>query len=106
LSSPATGRLSLSQAVVTAHPVEQGGDALSSDALRMLRDLANSGDPNAQLALAVRYANGEGVRQSYSEALKWFNRAQAHGAVIPGGSKTEQAWTKVQAWAASHDTKR
>ena len=55
----------------------------------------------AQLALAVRYANGDGVRQSYPEALKWFRRAQAQGAV-PRQGKAAELWSKVQEWAQSH----
>ena len=89
--------LSLSQAVVTAAPESASRGALSPDALRLLRDSATAGDAAAQLALAVRYANGDGVRQSYPEALKWFTRAQAQG-VAPQG-KASEAWNKVQQWA-------
>jgi hypothetical protein len=96
--------LSLSQAVVTAAPESAGRDALSPDALRLLLDSATAGDTGAQLALAVRYANGEGLRQSYPEALKWFTRARAQG-VVPHG-KAGDAWDKVQQWAQSHPQKK
>ena len=103
-SAPAPGRaLSLSQAVVTAAPESVSRRALSPDALRLLLDSATAGDAAAQLALAVRYANGEGVRQSYPEALKWFTRAGAQG-VAPQG-KAGEAWNKVQQWAQAHPEK-
>ena len=93
-----SGQLSLSQAVVTAAP-ETGSDSkLSPDAIRLLRSSAEAGDGNAQLALAVRYTNGEGVKQSYAEALKWFKRAKEQGVEADQG-KAAEAWSKVQQWA-------
>jgi hypothetical protein len=95
-----SGELSLSQAVVTAAPQAASGKALSPDALKLLLDSAQQGDGGAQLALAVRYANGDGVRQSYPEALKWFTRARAKG-VAPTEGAAVEAWMRVQQWAQS-----
>lgn len=95
-----SGQLSLSQAVVSAAPQAGSGNALSPDALHLLLDSARQGDGGAQLALAVRYANGDGVRQSYPEALKWFTRARAKG-VAPSQGAAAEAWTRVQRWAQS-----
>ncbi len=99
------GQLSLSQAVVTSAPQSSHADALSPDALRLLLDSAAAGDAGAQLALAVRYADGEGVHQSYPEALKWFNKARAQGVKLSPG-RVAEAWSKVQQWAQSHPEKR
>ena len=102
---PPAGQLSLSQAVVKSSPESPAADTLSPDALRLLLDSAKAGDAGAQLALALRYANGEGVRQSYPEAFKWFTLAQAQGAV-PRQGKAAEAWSKVQQWAQSHPRKK
>ena len=101
----ASRQLSLSQAVVTTVPQASGTGVLSRDALRLLLDSAAGGDANAQLALAVRYANGEGVRQSYPEALKWFNQARAQG-LAPRDGRPQEAWARVQQWAQSHPGKQ
>ena len=102
---PPTGQLSLSQAVVKSSSESSAADTLSPDALRLLLDSAQAGDAGAQLALAMRYANGDGVRQSYPEAFKWFTRAQAQGAV-PRQGQAAQVWSKVQQWAQSHPQKK
>lgn len=44
-------------------------------ALRRLRPLANAGNAAAQSRLGIMFANGEGVRQSYPEARKWYEKA-------------------------------
>ncbi|HTM42355.1 MAG TPA: GAF domain-containing protein [Terriglobales bacterium] len=105
VSPPPAGQLSLSQAVVKSSPESPAADTLSPDALRLLLDSAKAGDAGAQLALALRYANGDGVRQSYPEAFKWFTRAQAQGAV-PRQGQAAQVWGKVQQWAQSHPQKK
>ncbi|HKT69836.1 MAG TPA: hypothetical protein VJP83_10380, partial [Terriglobales bacterium] len=102
---PPAGQLSLSQAVVKSSPEPSAADTLSPDALRLLLDSAQAGDAGAQLALAMRYANGDGVRQSYPEAFKWFTRAQAQGA-LPRQGQAAQVWSKVQQWAQSHPQKK
>ena len=99
-SAPA-GQLSLNQAVVKAVPQSASGSALSRDALNLLLESAKAGDAGAQLALGVRYATGDGVRQNYPEALKWFSRARAQG-VTPSQRQAAQAWSKVQQWAQAH----
>jgi len=76
------------------------GDASSNDSLRLLQEQAEAGDANAELALAVRYANGDGVWQSYPEALKWFTRAREEGVRVLRGPAAE-AWRRVRWWAKS-----
>lgn len=48
-------------------------------AFRLLRPLADDGNPLAQTRLALLYANGQGVRQDYTEAAKWERRAAEQG---------------------------
>src|SRR5262245_29492611 len=53
------------------------GDATvdAADALRVLRAAAEAGDIAGQVALAERYARGDGVAASYAEAARWYARA-------------------------------
>jgi localization factor PodJL len=44
-----------------------------------LRSAAVSGNPAAEYEIAVRYAEGRGVSQSFSEAARWFERAAKQG---------------------------
>lgn len=44
-----------------------------------LRQAAASGDPRAQYAIALRYAEGQGTAQDLIEAAHWFGRAAAAG---------------------------
>jgi hypothetical protein len=103
--SAPSGQLSISHAVVSAAPEAEPAQVLSPDAFRLLLDSATAGDAGAQLALAVRYANGEGVRRSYPDALKWFKKARAQG-VAPSPGKVAEAWGKVEQWARSHSDKK
>jgi hypothetical protein len=45
------------------------------------KEKAETGDVTAQDAMGVRYATGDGVRQSYFEAARWFRRAAKQGDV-------------------------
>lgn len=48
------------------------------DAQQKLKELvakAEQGDANAQDTLAARYEYGNGVEQSYEEAVKWYRKA-------------------------------
>jgi len=64
------------------HPASSSVN-LANDAgnLEQLRQLADHGDPPAQYALGVHYAFGDGVRQNYAEAVRWFSRAADEGHV-------------------------
>ena len=48
-------------------------------ALRMVRPLAQSGDPAAQSLLGTMYALGDGVTQSYKESVDWYRKSAAQG---------------------------
>lgn len=40
---------------------------------------AKKGDPEAQYNLGVMYENGNGVKQNYEEAIKWYRKAADQG---------------------------
>src|SRR5437016_4079906 len=48
-------------------------------ALKLLRPLAQNGDPGAQTLLGGMYAMGAGVTKNDSEALNWFRKGAAQG---------------------------
>ena len=48
-------------------------------ATRMLRPLAETGDPRAQNSLGFMYASGKGTPQDYAEAVKWYRKAADQG---------------------------
>ena len=50
-------------------------------AIEWLMESANNCDPDAQFALAVRYAAGNGVEQDDTKASEWFRRAAGLGVV-------------------------
>jgi uncharacterized protein len=60
-------------------------------ALRLVRPLAEQGDPKAQGLLADMYWRGEGVQQDYVLAHMWLNLATAHGATNAAKSRDEPA---------------
>ncbi|MEE4109298.1 MAG: tetratricopeptide repeat protein [Halieaceae bacterium] len=49
------------------------------EALRWLRQSAESGHPRAQTELGLRYLSGEGVVQDFEQAADWFRRAAEQG---------------------------
>lgn len=51
-------------------------------ALRLVRPLAEQGDPQAQASLGEMYDSGQGVPQDYSQALKWSRLAAAQGEAV------------------------
>lgn len=40
---------------------------------------ATAGDPTAEYKTAIRYADGEGLPQSFSDAMAWFTKAASKG---------------------------
>ena len=60
-------------------PAASPADKLPSAFGTMLRTAAAKGDASAQYEIAVRYAEGRGVPQNFTEALDWFERAAKQG---------------------------
>ena len=76
-------------------------------ALRELRPLAEQGVAEAQLNLALMYANGRGVPQDYAEAMKWYRKAaeQGHaeaqvnlGIMYQNGKGVPQDYVQAHLW--------
>lgn len=44
-----------------------------------LRLAAAKGDPSAEFEVAARFAEGKGIKQDFSEAVKWYRRSAARG---------------------------
>lgn len=60
--------------------------SIETATLAQLRQLAELGNPDAQNALGLRYATGEGVVLNETEAVRWFTKAAEQGNV-PSQSK-------------------
>jgi putative methionine-R-sulfoxide reductase with GAF domain len=60
--------------------------------LEDLRKLATAGDADAQWRLAVRYHQGDGVRQDDTQAVQWFLRAAEQGHVGAQASLGAYYW--------------
>ncbi|KAA5603445.1 SEL1-like repeat protein [Blastochloris sulfoviridis] len=60
-----------------------------------LREAALAGDAAAQFEVATRYAEGRGVPQSLSEALRWYDRAAQQGS-IPAAYRLGSLYEKGQ----------
>lgn len=48
-------------------------------AMRLLRPLADQGDPQAQDLVGFMYWSGQGGPQNYAEAVKWYRKAAEQG---------------------------
>lgn len=53
------------------------GEMVQKEMLRM----AEAGDAELQFSLGVMYEHGEGVRQDYAEAARWYRKAAEQGLV-------------------------
>src|SRR5688500_16690932 len=66
-----------------AGPLEDADVAIADEdfvaALRLLRPLAEGGDPKAQVKLGNLYANGRGVPESRVQAFRWMMMAANQG---------------------------
>ena len=72
-----------SVSVATAQDYDKGlGAFVAGDyqtALREWRPLAEQGDADAQLGMALMYESGEGVPQDDAEAVRWYRLAAEQG---------------------------
>jgi len=53
-----------------------------SGAAKLFQRLAEQGDPRAQLQVGYQYANGEGLRRNYEEAVRWYRKAAEQGNAV------------------------
>jgi localization factor PodJL len=73
----------------------------------LLRERALAGRPEAQVAIAARYIEGELVGQNFSEAAKWYQKAALQGfapaqywlaTLFEQGSGVRRDSSKAQVW--------
>lgn len=66
-----------------AAPLDDGKAAYGQSdfpaAQKLLRPLADQGNPEAQLYIGLMYDNGQGVKKNHAEAMTWFRKAGANG---------------------------
>ena len=67
-----------------AGPLEDGKAAYDDHndypaAQKLLRPLADQGNPEAQLYIGLMYDNGQGVKKNHVEAMAWYRKAGANG---------------------------
>jgi TPR repeat protein len=51
----------------------------SIEGVKIMQELAEQGDAEAQFNLGVMYANGEGVPKDDVEAVKWYRKSAEQG---------------------------
>jgi TPR repeat protein len=82
----ALAALLLCNSATWAGPYEDGVAAYKrgdyANALRLIRPLAEQGNAVGQLILGAMYTEGQGVKQDYVEAIKWFRLGAAQGLAI------------------------
>jgi uncharacterized protein len=75
--------------------------------LRIVRPLAEKGDPEAQSALGYMYEEGKGVRVDFGQALIWYRKAAAQeeaqgqnnlGRMYEQGRGVSQDYVQAVAW--------
>jgi len=75
--------LTLCSSVVSADAFKDAMEAYRggnyTEALELLRPLADQGNTDAQYNLGVMYAEGKGVKQDHREAEKWYLLAAEQG---------------------------
>lgn len=71
---------------------QQTAPAPEPQTLDELRKFADQGDPVAQFALGARYAQGDGVKQDYAEAVRWFKKAADQGHVVAQATLGAYYW--------------
>jgi TPR repeat protein len=66
----------------TKAPTSTASSGIETASLEQLRQMANKGDANAQNALGLHYATGDGVELNEQEAIRWFIKAAEQGNVL------------------------
>lgn len=68
--------------LASSRPPAASISAVETASLEQLRQMAEMGDANAQNALGLHYATGDGVPLSEPEAVRWFIKAAEQGDVL------------------------
>ena len=77
--------------------------SVDTSTLAQLRQLAEQGEPLAQNALGLRYAQGDGVKLDEQEAARWFTKAAEQGNVAAQSKLGALYWAGRGVPASLHD---
>ena len=89
LHRPATNAAPAGQVTMQAPAPARPAEPTTLDSLRKY---AAQGDPVAQFSLGARYAQGDGVKQDYAEAVRWFSKAAEQGHVVAQATLGAYYW--------------
>ena len=98
-SSPAPG----SAAPPGSSAANNSSRSVDTSTLAQLRQLAEQGDPLAQNALGLRYAQGDGVKLNEEEAARWFAKAAEQGNIAAQSKLGSLYWVGRGVPASLHD---
>ncbi|WP_236848211.1 SEL1-like repeat protein [Chlorobaculum limnaeum] len=71
--------IGLLAAILVMQPARARGENGSTENIARLQRAARQGDAIAQNKLGLLYHTGQGVKQDYAEALRWYRQAAGQG---------------------------
>ena len=71
--------LAIAESFEDAKKAYEHGDYIT--AYRLIKPLAEQGNPDAQLMLGFMYDQGQGVPQDFAQMEKWYRRAAKQGSI-------------------------
>jgi putative methionine-R-sulfoxide reductase with GAF domain len=77
--------------------------SVATSTLAQLRQHAEQGDPLAQNALGLRYAQGDGIKLNEEEAARWFTKAAEQGNIAAQSKLGSLYWVGRGVPASLHD---
>jgi TPR repeat protein len=85
---------STTSSVASASPAEANAthDSYVGTDLKDLKKFAAAGNTEAEYSLGRRYATGDGVKQDYHEAMRWFLASAEQGNVKAQGRVAAWMW--------------
>jgi GAF domain-containing protein len=90
-------------AVSARSAANNSSNSIDTSTLAQLQQLAEQGDPLAQNALGLRYAQGDGVKLDEEEAARWFTKAAEQGNVAAQSKLGSLYWVGRGVPASLHD---
>jgi len=102
-SAPTSSLAAGSAAGPRSSAANNSSRSVDTSTLAQLRQLAEQGDPLAQNALGLRYAQGDGVKLNEEEAARWFAKAAEQGDVAAQSKLGSLYWVGRGVPASLHD---
>ena len=102
-SAPTSSPAAVSAAGPRSTAANNSSRSVDTSTLAQLRQLAEQGDPLAQNALGLRYAQGDGVKLNEEEAASWFAKAAEQGNVAAQSKLGSLYWVGRGVPASLHD---